>query len=457
MADLIDKARRLRRYDRKDYSLVVDFPVEIVGRDGVVRRYSFEDSIRLYQRRIASANLRYHDGDVAEAEVAHCRRRIDQLRRSYFARYGWSSLQRVRGSAILDDGLAGEVAAFLRRALVASESNADTLSLTYVEGQETPHLFFVQPGELEAAREHFLLYVYRFETAGDCQGRAAFLTQLRQLMAVRAAGQGVESLLASHHTADCGLVLTGRPGSIALCAESEHDASPLELSWLEAGGDEESPAAGLLALRQGKPAEALSAFLRAQEENPWRRSAAVGALLVADALGDGGNMETAALLGVRHFPSDVVFWHGLAVARLRLGELAGAREALSEAERLGGPSAPGSLVGAVLALRQLRALSAHRAMAALRRLDHGQHPEHEPARRCVVAMQGAVIGGDLGAVGLAVAGAWLRGPSGLVVASLIGLFLVFVVRFCVSRELARRIAGRPVPLRLARASVSELS
>ncbi len=38
----MDKSRKLRRYLKKDYRQLVDFPVEIVGRDGVVRRYTFE-------------------------------------------------------------------------------------------------------------------------------------------------------------------------------------------------------------------------------------------------------------------------------------------------------------------------------------------------------------------------------------------------------------------------------
>ena len=63
----MDKGRKLRRYSRKEYSQVVDFPVEIVGRDGVVRRYTFEESVRLYQRRIASAGMRYDDGEVVKA------------------------------------------------------------------------------------------------------------------------------------------------------------------------------------------------------------------------------------------------------------------------------------------------------------------------------------------------------------------------------------------------------
>ena len=111
----MDKGRKLRRYSRKEYSQVVDFPVEIVGRDGVVRRYTFEESVRLYQRRIASAGMRYDDGEVVKAEVRHCRRRIEQLRKSYFARYGWSALQAPGSAGHLDGEQAGEVAAFLRR------------------------------------------------------------------------------------------------------------------------------------------------------------------------------------------------------------------------------------------------------------------------------------------------------------------------------------------------------
>ena len=73
---VLDKSHKIRRYKRKDYTAVVDFPVEIIGRDGVVRRYSFEESIRLYQRRIASADLRYADTELIQAEKQHCLSRI---------------------------------------------------------------------------------------------------------------------------------------------------------------------------------------------------------------------------------------------------------------------------------------------------------------------------------------------------------------------------------------------
>ena len=42
----------------KKYSDYIDFPVEIVGKDGVVRYYTFEESV-IYQRRIRLCRLRY--------------------------------------------------------------------------------------------------------------------------------------------------------------------------------------------------------------------------------------------------------------------------------------------------------------------------------------------------------------------------------------------------------------
>ena len=108
----MDKGRKLKRYGRKDYSQLVEFPVEIIGRDGVVRRYNFEQSVQLYQRRIASAGLRYSDASVVHAEVGHCRQRIQQLRRSYFVRHGWPALEQLDVFTQAGPGLAADLALF---------------------------------------------------------------------------------------------------------------------------------------------------------------------------------------------------------------------------------------------------------------------------------------------------------------------------------------------------------
>jgi hypothetical protein len=106
----MDKNGKLQRYDRKDYTELVDFPVEIVGRDGVVRRYVFEDSVRLYQRRITFAPIRYRDADLAAAEAGHCRARIHQLRTSYFVHFGWGTPAGDTVGEELFGELAGELA-----------------------------------------------------------------------------------------------------------------------------------------------------------------------------------------------------------------------------------------------------------------------------------------------------------------------------------------------------------
>ena len=130
---------------------MVDFPVEIVGRDGVVRRYSFEESVRLYQRRIESAGMRYDDGEVVQAEVRHCRLRIEQLRKSYFARYGWDAL-RTPGSGRLDGEFAGEVAAFLRRCLSETPGAAvGGVELAWLTEGEHHHLSVRGEGGLPRA------------------------------------------------------------------------------------------------------------------------------------------------------------------------------------------------------------------------------------------------------------------------------------------------------------------
>ena len=63
----------------KKYSDYIDFPVEIVGKDGVVRYYTFEESVSLYQRRIRLARLRYDSPAERKKELEHCSNRIAQL------------------------------------------------------------------------------------------------------------------------------------------------------------------------------------------------------------------------------------------------------------------------------------------------------------------------------------------------------------------------------------------
>jgi hypothetical protein len=63
------------------YDEQVSFPVVLRGRDGRARRFTFEDAMVAYERRVAAAMV---DGDP-HGEIRHCRARIDQLRKSYLA------------------------------------------------------------------------------------------------------------------------------------------------------------------------------------------------------------------------------------------------------------------------------------------------------------------------------------------------------------------------------------
>ena len=100
----------------KKYNDYIDFPVEIVGKDGVVRYYSFEESVSLYQRRIRLARLRHDTPNARKRELEHCSNRIAQLRRSYFARYGWESFTLSQPlPKMFTIELSGELSAYLRR------------------------------------------------------------------------------------------------------------------------------------------------------------------------------------------------------------------------------------------------------------------------------------------------------------------------------------------------------
>ena len=325
----MDKAHKLRRYGRKDYSLLVDFPVEIVGRDGVVRYYTFEESVHLYQRRIASAPTRYADRDVADAEVAHCRRRIEQLRRSYFARYGWFDIHVPAGARPVEQGLAGEVAAFLRRCAEGTELDPESLRVTLL-AEEEPHIFYVERAlDAEGMSGPFLLYLYRFGEGEGGAARDAFFEFLKILQTVRAVPEGVETLVAFHHTADCGLVLTGRPEDVA----SGDRPGLMRISELQGLGHESPRAEDPLRdaarlLLAGRRREALESYLSLYQQNPWRRAAAVAAASIADSLSLFRDAETVSVMALRYLPEDADIAYQLGLARLRLGDVAGVEAAL---------------------------------------------------------------------------------------------------------------------------------
>ena len=330
---LLDKSHKIRRYKRKDYTAVVEFPVEIIGRDGIVRRYSFEESIRLYQRRIASADLRYSDADLIQAEKQHCLSRIQQLRRSFFAHYGWPAVRAVDAESDAPGLLAAEVAAFLRRCLSAVDPQPERFSLTKLDQNEHYTAYFIQPPVDDMVSDavvegHFLLYVFRFDAFSASPTREAFFDLVKVLDGVQVVQRGtVESLIAFFHTHDCGLVLTGS-GSVVERCKHQGLAEEDQRSWTPESVAPDGVELGMRLLSRGQFKEALDAFEQAYMERHFRRVAYLGAAVVADQLGEDDAAETATVMGCRYFPGDPAMVYHRAVNRIRSGAFTEALEDL---------------------------------------------------------------------------------------------------------------------------------
>ncbi|MCO4743281.1 MAG: hypothetical protein KC912_00740 [Proteobacteria bacterium] len=311
----MDKSQKLQRYSRKDYTEVVDFPVEIVGRDGVVRRYSFEDSIRLYQRRVTFAPIRYRDDELVVAEIDHCRSRIDQLRRSYFHRHGWGTPSGEADPISVFGPVAGEIAAFLCRVLRVQGRPEVSVSPLDADSVDVG-CWIVQPLRSDA---QMTLYVHTF-SANDPR-RDAFFAQLK---ALEAGGTPEERLVAFHHTADCGLVITARAEAIEALERWQAE----EEAWVDT-----EPTPIQLLLETIRKQEYRGAVRQAEEmvaEQPWHRDAYVAGGIVAAHLRDGFSAEEFGLVGSKYFPEDADLHYLAGVGRALQGRRA---DALGSLER----------------------------------------------------------------------------------------------------------------------------
>lgn len=311
----MDKSSKLQRYDRKKYEALVDFPVEIVGRDGVVRRYGFEDSVRLYQRRIGFAASRIGDPELRRAEISHCRARIDQLRRSYYRRHGWGTPPGEPDAEDLFGDLAGELAAFLVRFLKCDGRPELRFQPVEQRGEEGSTWYVVPAG----APSGLLLTVHRFDVRDDRARERFFASLHRYRLAARGTGDD-EELLAFHHTVDCGFVLRGRSADFAHLARLEPEGLPEPTPWDVVGR----------LVRCGEHERALRACTELVREQPWHRKAYVGGAMLALLVGRDHEAEALALLGSRFFPEDGALKLYLGVARGVRGDgLADLRAALA--------------------------------------------------------------------------------------------------------------------------------
>jgi hypothetical protein len=380
----VERATRLRRYLRKDYSQIVEFPVEIVGRDGLVRRYSFDDSVRLYQRRVHSAPLRYDDGDLIDAEIRHCRQRIEQLRRSYLEHFGWGELREGQLGGLYAGPLAAEVAAFLRRAFAAERDGPLSLRLTVMDSG-TGDVCYVRC--VDTGRS-WVLYAWRLDADAPSGARDAWRSALARLASAPVA-EGVERLLFASDGPDLALILGGTgewAGPTWSYAETVDPAS--------APTDPPDPLhAGVRALYDGKPADALRSFELGMEAQPARAALAQAAAVVALVEGESERAEFAARFGRLSRPGDALLGYVLGLALLRQGRAADAEALVVELDGVDTRRSLADLLGGVVALRGGRLLDAWSRFTGAGRA--GGHPF---AVRVATGARGALAMAGSGAV-----------------------------------------------------------
>jgi len=350
----MDKDWKLHRYTKKDYTETVEFPVEIVGRDGVVRRYGFEESIRLYQRRITFAAMRYADEQLVEAEMLHCRSRIEQLRRSYFERFGWDfGAGDVDPTQAFGD-IAGEIAAFLCRVLQSPgrpEVSVEPVQGADFGGAENPlSVWYVVPHGFTSG---MMLYLFRFEGAEPLRER--FMAELRGFEAADAVASDGERLIAFHHSIDCGMYLSARGAEFEAYAarQGPEDAEGelLPTRWDQV----------LKLIRSGRQEEALQQCRLVVAEQPWHRRAYVMGGDLALRLRSYVDAEDFALLGLHFFPSDALLWFHCGYARDQQRRFVESGDALDKALSLN----PGYTAARIVRVAQAARRHQWRVVSAL--------------------------------------------------------------------------------------------
>jgi tetratricopeptide (TPR) repeat protein len=417
--DLRDK---LRAYDGKDYTEIIEFPVELVDRDGVVRRYSYEESLAVYHRRIQSAPWRYGDDELIRAEIGHCTRRIDQIKRSYSTRRHTGE----SGRAPNPRASLGEGYDLLRRyydQLLGGHGMRlpaePSLTVTLLQDEPTCRVYHVG---FEGTRGGHLLYVYPFDRRGDGDPQQAWSEAQASYRGI-AAGTGVERLLFSAAGDGLGVLVTGanelpeglrvqavgrdepEPG---VPASSEDESQP---HWMTPAREEGEGAAGdafedgVTALHEDRTKDAIECFRRVVEQNPYHREGYLALLAVLDGSGRYAEADMYGEMAGRHLPDDGLVRYRQAINMVRQGKLELAIDAFDEASELA-PSLfqPSYFAAQVLVARGRDldgALRRLRTAAAIAEDEAHVHRALRAVERCVALRRSLRIGG-VGLAGLAV-------------------------------------------------------
>ena len=274
------RSRKLRRYTRKDYDQVVDFPVEIVGRDSLVRRYPrvraplpAQDCVRgraIHRPgRRAGRGRALSTADSAVAEVL-----LLPLR--------------LVGSPVVDSpgmaagDFAGEVVAFIRRVLPTDASQPGGIELP--SSPTTPSAVFRTGGwDGRLADDDPVRVPVRGQGGLACARRILLIPQGPSGRAP--GGEDVEHVAGFHHGADCqaGPTTTGadrgdgpRVDGLAPHAGDAPIGTPASTDWMETWTSGTTPCVRACCSFAVAAAAMRCCFVVAYETNHFRRSAYIG-------------------------------------------------------------------------------------------------------------------------------------------------------------------------------------
>jgi hypothetical protein len=435
----VESASRLHRYHRKDYSRTVSFPVEIISRDGSVRHYGFDESVRLYQRRLHSAPVRYADPRVIDAEVLHCRSRIAQLRRSFLEQHPLLPV----ASGVLSSPLAADLADLVSRSfpgaprirVIDAPSVASAPTVLHVVTVGAPGSMGRQDtGALESVGPWHMLYVW---VLADAAGAEAF-ERSRAALAAAPDAPEVERLQVVYRTEDLGVLATG---------VDPWEGPVPRPAWVDAEPERPYEAA-LRACHAGHPDDALR-LLEAELDHPSddlpptlvARAAATMALEASDPL----RALFALRIGAYAAPDDGALAALEAIALARDGRLGQAADRVAHAlPRARAEALPQlSLVAACLAVVSWRPFDAVRAVQC-----RGRTRDGASRRAWSGAWRRVLIASGLSAsmCGLAAVLEWWGAPVGASVGASLGG--IVAAGWGLRRAALRALRGSPGSVRL---------
>ena len=276
----------------KKYSDYIDFPVEIVGKDGVVRYYTFEESVSLYQRRIRLARLRYDTPAERKKELEHCSNRIAQLRRSFFARYGWESFKLINNlPQDLSIEFSGELSAYLRRQFGCGI-------------QQTPAV-------LECLVEEKGFWVFSISIQ-DWQGMLYCSAESGQIESIaaqfgREPKADVEYILDTYAVRDFTVLVTSISGVLSVAIEQRIEPTPSINVIYQAISDGE--------LLQG-----LALCIQLVDKQPYNKQAYWAGLILCEQLRVHSQGIMLAEMAIANFPNEMMFHKRKIESALRLGD-----------------------------------------------------------------------------------------------------------------------------------------